>query len=291
MNMENIKKNFLEGSYKAVSVLNVTVNKVFKPAAQHTATMLGQAIKLEDEDNSSEIVLEIKKTLKTSAEFTGELVLKPWQFIGKFLDKTQDDMENTLKSKYKVDINQWIFSHDNLLVIEKIDALIDRVTTDIKYVGKYDGIQYLLAWTMLQKVSRIFKKEEIMQSLRNQQITKIEQEKIDDWYMQELLTIKTETAHFSLFANGTYGNAMNYIFSGKDFSKISEMDYDKAFLYHTKILKEDLIASYWDATPYHPAYVICKDRSTKSIVLCARGSNNWADAITDLDFHYLKIEC
>ena len=82
---------------------------------------------------------------------------------------------------------------------------------------------------------------------------------------------------------------MNYIYSGKDYSRISETNYNKAFLYHTKINEKDLILSYWEAAPYHPAYVICRDRLTKSIIICARGSNNWADVVTDLDFNYLNF--
>ena len=83
---------------------------------------------------------------------------------------------------------------------------------------------------------------------------------------------------------------MNYVYSGKDYSRaVSLLNYDDEFIKHVKISPKDLLYSYWDATPYKPGYCVTVDRDKKNIVVCLRGSNNWADVLTDLDANSLSF--
>lgn len=79
-------------------------------------------------------------------------------------------------------------------------------------------------------------------------------------------------------------------FLGKNILKVVRTgNYDTEFINHTKINKNDLLYSSWESTPCLPAYCICIDRSRKEILLCLRGSLNWADFVTDLVFTYLSF--
>ena len=83
---------------------------------------------------------------------------------------------------------------------------------------------------------------------------------------------------------------MNYVYSGKKYVKlVKETNYINEFILYTKIKEEDLLHSFFEATPYRPGYCVVKDDIRQEIILVMRGSNNWADFVTDVIFIYVNF--
>lgn len=57
---------------------------------------------------------------------------------------------------------------------------------------------------------------------------------------------------------------------------------NKALCEHTGIHEDDIIATKWTSSDYHPAHYIALDHSTNSIVIAIRGSFHVKDALVDL---------
>ena len=204
------------------------------------------------------------------------------EFLGDKLKISEHETAKRLKEEYGIDTNQWIFSRENLEMLEKINKLADLTFSEVNHVSTYTSMRYLSAWTIIQKLSRAI--EGLQLEMANMQAHEAE----DGITVNELKEIQKECMHYATFAHGTYGDVMNYVYSAKDYNKIfgfAEMT--KQFLLYTKVKEEDLFHAFWDATPYRPSYCIARDHERKAIVLCMRGSNNWADWLTDFDFHYI----
>lgn len=144
-------------------------------------------------------------------------------------------------------------------------------------------MKHLIVYTILQKINRIHKKE----LLFGHQIERLE---FPPEYYVDLAKISEECKFYCKFAHGCYGDLMNYVYSGKDLTKlVSIQDNNEQFINHTKIDPTELVYSNWEATPYMPAHCITVSKERKEVLLCLRGSSNWADMVTDLVFTYLNF--
>ena len=102
--------------------------------------------------------------------------------------------------------------------------------------------------------------------------------------------LEEELKFFAKIAMACYGDLMNYVYSGKDLSYIVGIeDYDKEFMKFSGYNEESILHSNWSSKPYHPSYCVVLDREEKILILTFRGSFNWADVITDLDYNYLNF--
>jgi len=226
----------------------------------------------------------IKKTFKEGVKKTHEIFVKPLDYLGGAIKSSEDELADRLKKEYGIDTNQWVFSRENLEMLEKINLLADVTFQEVRHISHFKSMRYLTAWTIIQKLDRKVRG-------RKAELDRAVADEVSDGLSVAALKIaQAELMYYALFAHGTYGDTMNYVYSGRDFNRLlSFVDYTKEFIAYTKIMAEDLLHSFWDATPYRPAYCIAHNRFRKEIVLCMRGSNNWADFATDLDFHYLSF--
>lgn len=297
------------------------------------------------DENSSETLNKIKKSIKNGINFTEKCAITPWNIIGDSVESSQIELEGLLKNEFGINTKHWYFSRENVALIEKIIILINLTTTEVKHLSSYKSLKYLICYTILQKINRTHNSDIIFRNkslklenllgkfffkfsfnfsslilvhyltiyfLLDEEEKKIEEkceEELDPFYLDELEKIQTECARVCIFAHACYGDLMNYVYSGKETKNCLKIflnltnsflgknilkvvrtgNYDTEFVNHTKIKKSDLLYSSWESTPCLPAYCICIDHSRKEILLCLRGSLNWADFVTDLVFTYLSF--
>ena len=251
------------------------------------SSYIQESVKLpEEEQNSNGLSTIIKRSLSDTILYGDELARKPLNDLAEYLDQSVVEVENKLKEEYDINTNQWMFSVGNLEMFEKIVSLATITFKEVQHLGKINSIRYLSAWNMLQRLY-LTAYEKRMESKRLQLDYPHDHEKV-----KELSAIRDECLHYSIFAHGTYGWLINHVYGGKqDFNQLlkNNRSHLDDFLFHTKLQESAVFYSFWDTTPYKPAHIIAKDEKKKSIVLSIRGTDHWADAATDLDFHYLSF--
>ena len=210
--------------------------------------------------------------------------MMPLNYLDEVIKSSESEIAQKLKTEYGIDTNQWVFSRENLEMLEKVNTLVDVTFAEVRHISKFTTMRYLSAWTIIQKLDK---------KIRGRQAEMLKMQAHSDQdgiSVDALKDIQEELLHYALFAHGTYGDIMNYVYSGKAVSKLFALiNYTEQFVLYTKIQKKDLLHAFWDATPYRPAYCLVHHEERKEIILCMRGSNNWADFATDLDFHYLNF--
>jgi len=280
-----IKKGWTENYYRFLTVANLALNKVARPITDGAFNFIENNITVEEEKVDTNMGESIKKTLKQGVIKSHQLFVTPLDYLGGVLRTSENELAETLKKEYGIDTNQWVFSRENLEMLEKINLLADATFQEVRHISNFKSMRYLTAWTIIQKLDRKVRG-------RQAELEKAQADELRDGLNVATLKIaQAELMYYALFAHGTYGDVMNYVYSGRNYNKLlAFVDYTKEFIAYTKILAEDLLYSFWDATPYRPAYCIAHNRYRREIVLCMRGSNNWADFATDLDFHYLKFK-
>ena len=245
----------------------------------------------------------------------------PLNLFANYLQKSQLNMEDKLRENYNINTENWFFSSDNIMLLEKIINLLEFVTFELKEFSKYQIYKYLKAFSALQKISKIFKPDLVF-NIKNSPyyvIKKVGFRKKDDLIIvnnnektisefllenknndsinnkeefNKINVIKEECIYYSIFANGSYGDLFNNIMSGKNVSKIfNYQDFDVEFLNHIKQIngKCEILYRQWEAKPFYPAFCFVNDKEKKNIILCLRGSRAWGDYLTDLIFLYLKV--
>ena len=218
-------------------------------------------------------------------EFSHNIAMRPLNSLGMYLDGSTIETENVLRKEYGINTNQWMFSLENIEMLEQINTLADLTFKEVSHISRYNSVRYLIAWFMLQRL--------YLTSHEKRMATKVKQLDIpkDSPKLYDLRQAQEECLYFAIYANGTYGKVLNTMYNDKrDLNRlIRTTNYTEDFVFHTKIQPTDVLHSFWDTTPYKPAHVIARDEFKKSIVLCMRGTHHWADAVTDLDFHYLSF--
>ena len=223
--------------------------------------------------------------LRQGMKFGKKIAMRPMNRVGDYLDQSVLEMETQLKKEYGIDTNQWMFSLDNLDMMGKINALASSLFQEVNHIKRYDFIKYLTVWAMLQGLylSSYEKKLAIEREKAG-----IPQQSSD---LPGSKQIQEELLHYCVLANGTYGKAFNIIYNERRNPRrlLKQTDNIEDFILHTGIPEAYILHSFWESTPYKPAYVIVKDHAKSAITLCMRGTNHWSDLVTDLDSHYLKF--
>jgi len=230
----------------------------------------------------SEIIL---KNIREGILIGNELALLPLNTFGNYLDESIVDVERRMRQEYGINTDQWVFSLENLLILQKIGQLADLTLKEVSHINSFDTVKYLSAWSILQGLYLSSYEKQV--SLKRSQLDF----ESNDLKIYEFKQIQDELLYFSTFAHGTYGKLLNTFY--RDRPEIIKLlrftDFTQDFVSHTKIEEADVLYYFWDSTPYKPAHVIAREQFKRSIILCMRGTRHWADAITDLDFHYLKF--
>ena len=244
--------------------------------------MVENNIQVEEEKVSTNFSESIKKSIKESFSKGRELAVKPLDFLQDIIKTSESETAKKLREEYGIDTNQWIFSRENIEMLEKINKLVDITFSEVSHISTYRSFRYLSAWAITQRLYR--KVHSLQLEMANVQAREVEEGPI----LEELKELQKECMHYAIFAHGAYGDMVNYVYSAKDLNKaFGFVEMTQQFLIYTKVREEDLFHAFWDATPYRPSYCIARSQERKTIVLCMRGSNNWADWATDLDFHYI----
>jgi len=100
----------------------------------------------------------------------------------------------------------------------------------------------------------------------------------------------TAITHYFKFSASAYGWKMlnPLMFSDKKGAVLlkgfsyGDSENNKALCEHTGIAPEDIIATKWTSSDYHPAHFIAVDHSTNAVVLSIRGTFHVKDAMADL---------
>jgi len=243
--------------------------------------LIQQQLKKQEADQSA-LSNGFRKNLNDVFQKSSQLVSKPLDYIGDYLNQTQSTLEKRLLVEHNLDPRTWFLSSENVELLEKINKLAQDCFMEVRNLSSYEIFQYLTALSTLQRFYYTSTKIELPSS---QSISK------DDPQYKEFQNIQEECFYYSIFANATYGDLMNYVYSGKDIGRVIRVvNYDKEFLNHVKIPPTDLLYSSWITQPYKPGYCIAVDRQSKSIVLCLRGTNDWFDILTDLDSNFLEFD-
>lgn len=238
-----------------------------------------------DEEKGKTPANQIKKTFKAGINLTQQIAVAPLNYVGNMVDSSQSELENRLKKEFGVNFNHWYFSRENIGTIENVLQMINFTTMDVNHLSPFSAMKYLICYMILQKINRNHRKELIFGD-------KVDNLQYPAEYFEEIQKIASKCKFYSKYAHGCYGDLMNYVYSGKDLTKIVSIninDNNEQFISHTKINPQDLIHSNWEATPYMPAHCITISKERKEVLLCLRGSLNWADAVTDLVFTYLNF--
>lgn len=96
------------------------------------------------------------------------------KLIGLAAEESQKLLEKKLKDDYKIDLNSWMFSSENMETIEKISKLVSVSAKEISQLGIIKITRFLIAYTILQRITRssdpqlIFGKD--FETLRNSKI-------------------------------------------------------------------------------------------------------------------------
>ena len=294
--MKNIEKFALESSYKGVSIASVLLNKIARPLANNSKYIIytfflknkkafqkiNGLIEV-DEENSNKTLNSIKKTFKAGITMTHQVAVSPLEYFGNMVDNSQSEIELKLKNEFGSNFNHWYFSRENIGTISNVLQIINFTTFEISHMGPFQPMKFLIIYTILQKIVRINRKSLLFGD-------KIEKLEYPPEYFADIIKTAEECKFYCKFAHGCYGDLMNYVYSGKDITKIvSVKDNNEQFIHHTKIDPKALIHSNWEATPYMPAHCITVSKERKEVLLCLRGSLNWADIVTDLVFTYLNF--
>jgi len=236
-----------------------------------------------DEEESNLALNSFKKTVKVGIDITHKIAISPLEYFGNMVDNSQSELEAKLKNEFGSNFNHWYFSRENIGTIENVLQIINFTTFDVNHLGPFKSMKFLIIYTILQKVVRINKMELIFGD-------KVENLDYPVEYYADIINIADDCRFYCKFAHGCYGDLMNYVYSGKDLTKIVGIhDNNEQFINHTKIDAKELVYSNWEATPYMPAHCITISKERKEVLLCLRGSSNWADIVTDLVFSYLNF--
>lgn len=100
----------------------------------------------------------------------------------------------------------------------------------------------------------------------------------------------TAISHYFRFSASAYGWKMlnPLMFSNKKGAVLlkgaayGDSENNKSLCEHTGIAPEDIIATKWTSSDYHPAHFIAVDHSTSAVVLSIRGTFHVKDAMADL---------
>lgn len=226
---------------------------------------------------------KIKQTVKDGITLTQKVAVAPLDYVGNMVDNSQNELENKLKTEFGANFNHWYFSRENIGTIENVLQIINLTTMDVSHLSPFWAMKYLITYMILQKINRNHMRDLILGG-------KVENLQYPPEYFAEMQTVASKCKFYSKFAHGCYGDVMNYVYSGKDLSKIvSIKDNNQQFISHAGITPEELIYSNWEATIYMPAHCITISKERKEVLLCLRGSSNWADFVTDLVFTYLNF--
>ena len=215
-----------------------------------------KSIKLQEQEKGLEMGIsdKIKKSIHNGILYGDEITRKPLSDLGEYLDQSVLETEKKLKEEYDINTNQWMFSVENLEMLEKIYSLADLIFQDIQHISKYNSIRYLTTWSMLQHLYLTSQEKRLDGKVKQLEIK-------DNIKLQELREIQEKCLYYCILSNGTYGK-------GSDLRNIIKVsDFSKDFLTHTKLEETDILYSFWETVPYKPAYVITKDKIRKSIVL------------------------
>jgi len=236
-----------------------------------------------DEENSNLALNSLKKTVKVGIDITHQAAISPLEYFGNIADNSQSELEDKLKNEFGSNFNNWYFSRKNIGTIENVLQIINFSTFEVNHLGPYKSMKFLIIYTILQKIIRINNPGLLFGD-------KVENLEYPAEYYTNILNIAGECKFYCKFALGCYGDLMNYVYSGKDLTKIVGIhDNNEQFINHTKIDAKELVYSNWEATPYMPAHCITISKERKEVLLCLRGSSNWADIVTDLVFSYLNF--
>jgi len=286
-----VRRNFIENYYRLLSVTHLTVNKVARPTAQKMATFIEEQVKTSpfisspNPNPNTGISDFILKNIRDGILIGNDLALLPLNTLGNYLDESLVDVERRLQKEYGVNTNQWVFSLENLIILQKISQLADITLKEVSHINSFDTLKYLSAWSILQGLYMSSYEKQISSRRSELDFQR------DSPKLFELRQIQEELLYFSTFAHGPYGKVLNTFYRDRpEILKLLRLtDFTQDFVSHTRIEEADVLHCFWDSTPYKPAFVIAREQFKRSIVLCMRGTRHWADAITDLDFHYLKF--
>ena len=221
--------------------------------------------------------------MKAGIDLTHKVAMTPLEYFGNMVDSSQIELETKLKTEFGSNFNHWYFSRENIGTIENVLQIINFATLEVNHLSPFKSMKHLIVYTILQKINRVNKPELLFGS-------KVDNLTFPTEYYDEIYKIIEECKLYSKFAHGCYGDMMNYVYSGKDITKIVGInDNNEQFIRHTKINPQELVYSNWEATPYMPAHCITISKERKEVLLCLRGSLNWADVVTDLVFTYLNF--
>ena len=211
------------------------------------------------------------------------MAISPLDYFGNIVDNSQIELETKLKNDFGADFNHWYFSRENIGTIGNVLQIISFTAMEVNHLSPYKLMKHLIVYTILQKLNRLNKNELLFGS-------KVENLDFPPDYYVDLDDMAEKSKLYCKYAHGCYGDVMNYVYSGKDLTKILQItDYNEQFINHTKIDPKELLYSNWEATPYMPAHCITVSKERKEVILCLRGSSNWADVVTDLVFTYLNF--
>ncbi len=96
----------------------------------------------------------IKKTIQTSVQISEQCAIIPMKLIGLAAEESQKLLERKLKDDYKIDLNSWMFSSENIETIEKISRLISVSAKEITHLGIIKITRFMIAYSILQRLTR-----------------------------------------------------------------------------------------------------------------------------------------
>ncbi|KRX06226.1 hypothetical protein PPERSA_06108 [Pseudocohnilembus persalinus] len=227
-----------------------------------------------------------------------KLALKPIEFLEQITHQSKMRSEQKLKD-YGINVNDWVFSSENLEIIDKITNFIEQQTLIVKHIGSVELFQLMLNFRILQKICQNYNEKLLFGNLEQikQVNTKLDKQMFIEFQeyrnqkqlnsipiqsekYQELEKKRLIFKYYSKYANAGYGDSIS---SGKGIHKtIRIQNQTEEFIQHIGIDRKNLLFQQWKTQPNKPAYCICADEQNKSIVVTVRGSSDINDAITDL---------